>query len=96
MAHKTHLMERIPRRRVRQCWPVHYQRRGGDLQKHWAQALLTNDFCPEVYSQRNRIELFSARLKGNRRVATRYDRMAATYAAFIILAALKNWLKILC
>ena len=54
------------------------------------------DFCPEVYRQRNRIERFIGRLKENRRVATRYDKKAATYATFIFLAAIKNWLRIIC
>ncbi len=56
--------------------------------------LQSQDFCPEVYRQRNRIERFIGGLKENRRVATRYDK--ATYAAFIFLAAIKNRLRIIC
>lgn len=53
-------------------------------------------FEHERYKQRNLIERFIGRLKENRRVATRYDKKASHYEAFVVLAALKNWLKIIC
>jgi len=50
----------------------------------------------ERYRERNVVERFIGRLKENRRVATRYDKKATHFAGFIILAAIKAWLKIIC
>ena len=50
----------------------------------------------ERYKERNIVERFIGRLKENRRVATRYDKKASHFAGFIILAAIKDWLKIIC
>ena len=50
----------------------------------------------ESYKERNVIERFIGRLKENRRIATRYDKKAAHFAAFIVLAAIKAWLKLIC
>jgi hypothetical protein len=35
----------------------------------------------------------STRLSGCRRIATRYDKLAANYLAFIKLAAIRIWLR---
>ena len=55
---------------------------------------------PEIdwsrYKERNVVERFIGKLKENRRVATRYDKKATHFAGFLILAALKAWLKIIC
>ena len=48
------------------------------------------------YSQRNLIERFIGSLKENRRISTRYDKKASHYEAFLVLAALKIWLKNIC
>jgi Transposase and inactivated derivatives len=53
-------------------------------------------FDRERYKQRNLVERFIGRIKENRRVATRYDKKASHYEAFVVLAALKSWLKIIC
>lgn len=53
-------------------------------------------FDRERYRQRNLIERFFGQIKENRRVATRYDKKASHYEAFIVLAALKCWLKFIC
>jgi transposase len=45
----------------------------------------------EVYKQRNRIERCFNRLKHFRRLATRYDRKAVYFLAFIHLAAASLW-----
>lgn len=42
----------------------------------------------KLYRQRNKIERLFGRLKRFRRVATRYEKAAASYAGFIWLAAL--------
>lgn len=44
-----------------------------------------------AYKRRNLVERAFCRLKDFRRVATRYDRLAATYAAAISLAAIVAW-----
>jgi hypothetical protein len=43
-------------------------------------------------SARNLVERFFNRIKQCRRVATRYDKLAANYLAFINLAAIRIWL----
>jgi transposase len=48
------------------------------------------------YKERNVVERFIGKLKENRRVATRYDKKATHFAGFVILAAIKAWLKIIC
>jgi len=50
----------------------------------------------EKYKERNAVERFIGKLKENRRVATRYDKKATHFAGFVILAAIKAWLKIIC
>jgi len=45
----------------------------------------------EVYKQRNRIERCFNKLKHFRRIATRYDRKAMYFLAFIYLAAASLW-----
>jgi hypothetical protein len=42
---------------------------------------------------RNLVERFFNRIKQCRRVATRYDKLAANYLAFIKLAAIRIWLR---
>jgi len=50
----------------------------------------------ERYKARNIVERFIGKLKENRRVATRYDKKATHFAGFILLAAIKAWLKVIC
>ncbi|WFU91372.1 transposase (plasmid) [Rhizobium sp. CC1099] len=45
-----------------------------------------------AYKDRNRIERLFNKLKQFRRVATRYDRTARSFAAFLALAAVRAWL----
>jgi transposase len=44
-------------------------------------------FRSYLYRARNRVERFFNRTKQCRRVATRYDRLAANYLAFVQLAS---------
>jgi transposase len=46
-------------------------------------------FSPYLYRARNRVERFFSRIKQCRRVATRYDRLAANYLAFVQLASIR-------
>ena len=49
-------------------------------------------FSPYLYRARNQVERFSNRIKQCRRVATRYDKLAANYLAFVQLASIRLWL----
>ena len=49
-------------------------------------------FDREVYAERNRVERLINRLKQFRRVATRYEKLAANYLAMLTLAATLLWL----
>src|SRR5436309_680870 len=50
-------------------------------------------FSPFLYRARNLIERFFNKIKQCRRVATRYDKLAASYLAFIKLASIRIWLR---
>ena len=45
-------------------------------------------FSPYLYRARNLVERFFNKIKQCRRVATRYDKLAANYLAFIQLASI--------
>jgi transposase len=49
--------------------------------------------APYLYRARNRVERFFNRIKQCRRIATRYDRLAANYLAFVQLASIRLWLR---
>ena len=49
--------------------------------------------CFSPYLYRDRIERFFNRIKQCRRVATRYDKLAANYLAFVQLASIRLWLR---
>lgn len=46
-----------------------------------------------IYRERNHVERFFNKLKQYRRIATRYDKLGATFLAFIQLAALRIWMR---
>jgi transposase len=46
----------------------------------------------DLYRERNVVERLVGRLKEHRRIATRYDKLAASYLAFVQLAAIRMWL----
>ena len=49
-------------------------------------------FDRAAYRERNQVERGINRLKQFRRVATRYDKLVATFTAFVTLAAILLWL----
>jgi transposase len=49
-------------------------------------------FPRELYRARNAVERLVSRLKQWRRIATRYDKRASSYAAFVTLVMLRSWL----
>ena len=50
-------------------------------------------FSPYLYRARNRVERFFNWIKQCRRVATRYDKLAVNYLAFVQLASIRLWLR---
>lgn len=50
-------------------------------------------FSKRLYRERNLIERFFSKLKHFRRVATRYDKLAANFLAMVQLASVRLWLR---
>ena len=50
-------------------------------------------FDKEQYKERHLVECFFQKLKRNRRIATRFDKLAVRFLAFIHLACILIWLK---
>jgi len=51
-------------------------------------------FSPYLYRARNLVERFFNKIKHCRRIATRYDKRAANYLAFVQLASIRLWLRV--
>ncbi|MDQ8180374.1 hypothetical protein QEH57_06935 [Pelagicoccus sp. SDUM812005] len=52
------------------------------------------DFDKQTYKERHKIENLFGRSKGYRRIATRYEKLAETYADFTTLGGAMIWLKL--
>ena len=50
-------------------------------------------FSPYLYRSRNLVERFFNKIKHFRRIATRYDKLAANYMAMVKLASIRIWLR---
>ena len=51
-------------------------------------------FRRDLYRLRNRVERFFNKLKQFRRIATRYEKLAANYLAMIKIATIRIWLRV--
>jgi transposase len=51
-------------------------------------------FSPYLYRARNLVERIFNQIKQCRRIATRYDKLAANYLTFIQLASIRLWLRV--
>jgi transposase len=45
-----------------------------------------------LYAERHLVECFFQKLKRNRRIGTRYEKLATHYMGFVLLAAIMIWL----
>lgn len=61
------------------------------LQKAIARSLVEYD--QEIYKRRNEVERYFRRLKGFRRVFTRYDKLDVMYSSFVIFAMICETLR---
>jgi transposase len=50
-------------------------------------------YSEKLYRHRHTVENFFARIKRHRRVATRYEKLAANFKAFVLLATAIDWLR---
>ena len=57
--------------------------------QHTAEEKSQSNFTPDPYRSRNLVERFFNKIKQCRRIATRYDKLAANYLAFIKLASIR-------
>jgi transposase len=51
-------------------------------------------FSPRLYRARNSDKRFFNKIKQRRRIATRYDKLAANHLAFIKLASIRLWPRV--
>ena len=67
----------------------------GDLSGHSTKVKPQGENCLRLpgYKDRNRIERMFNKVKQFRRIATRYDKTKASFAAFLNLAAARIWLQ---
>jgi transposase len=54
---------------------------------------LPNSFSLYLYPARNLVERSFSKVKQCRPVATRYDKLAANYLAFVQLTSIRLWLR---
>ena len=55
--------------------------------------IVQREYDEELYKERNHVERMFNKLKHFRRIATRYDKTALSFMAFLNIAAIYLWLK---
>ena len=55
--------------------------------------IIQREYDTELYKERNLVERLFNKLKHFRRIATRYDKTASAFLAFIHIASICLWLK---
>ncbi len=58
-----------------------------------ANRLVQREYDRDAYKERNRVERFFQKIKEFRRIATRYERLNATFSAMLYLVASVIWLR---
>jgi transposase len=58
-----------------------------------ANRIIQREYDAELYKERNLVERLFNKLKHFRRIATRYDKTALSFMAFLTIAAITLWLK---
>ena len=58
-----------------------------------SQSCSQSRFDEHLYREHHRVENLSAKLKSFRRIATRYDKLLRSFAAFVSLAYIIVWLR---
>jgi transposase len=51
------------------------------------------DYDRHIYKERHLVECFFAKLKSFRRISTRYDKLAQSFKAAVMIAACLVWLQ---
>jgi len=55
--------------------------------------LVQKDYDQHIYKERHLVECFFAKLKKYRRISTRYDKLAQTFRAVVMIEACLIWLQ---
>jgi len=55
--------------------------------------VIQREFDRHIYKERHLVECFFAKIKAYRRVSTRYEKLAVTYRAVVLIAACLVWLQ---
>ena len=83
--HKPHYLNKLNHLKI--IWCISY------LMPDRSNAKAAHAFSHILYRLRNRVERFFNKLKQFRRIATRYEKLAANYLAMIKLATIRIWLR---
>jgi transposase len=74
------------------CWRLLRRRGIGAVIPARSDQRRQPSFDRQTYRQRNRVERSVGRLKQVRRIATRYEKLAVNYLAWVTLATIVVWL----